>query len=145
MLWPHRETAERQLAQQFADRALVQFNSKFLLDPLPQIDATPADHTVSRNQDLAPPIPPPWPLVRLKGEAAARCGAPGCTAGPAQRHCSDVPSPAASGDPWRKPPPQTLATSLPATARSPASAARLGRPASAPPPPAHQPLSGPSA
>jgi hypothetical protein len=46
VLWAHRQSAERQLAQQFADRALVQLDSKRLRNPQPQIDTAPADYTV---------------------------------------------------------------------------------------------------
>ena len=46
VLRTHRHAPERQLAQQFAHRALVQSDSKLLRNPQLQIDTAPADHTI---------------------------------------------------------------------------------------------------
>jgi hypothetical protein len=46
VLRTHRHAPERQLAQQFVDRALVKPDSKLLRNPQLQIDTAPADHTV---------------------------------------------------------------------------------------------------
>jgi len=47
MLRTHRQAAERQRVQQLADRALVQGDAKAVLDPVLEIDAPPAHHTVA--------------------------------------------------------------------------------------------------
>jgi hypothetical protein len=54
MLRAHRQPPERQLVQQFADRALVQTDVEGCLDPLLQINAPPAHHPVALGSLLDP-------------------------------------------------------------------------------------------
>src|ERR1700704_6675124 len=127
---------EIQLLQKLADAALMQMNIEFDGDAVTQVGTAPAYHAVGLG--IRAVFHPLRHLAQLGFGQTRLTPRPGPVPRPPQsrRRCSDEPSRAASGDPFRRPAPPTDADAHPAPWQSPECAAPAWRQPSAPPPPA---------